>query len=60
MKTYYMAPEARVIDIETDGILCQASGKYDADSIANEGEEDMGVRAQRSYAATSVEWDSWE
>ena len=61
MKKTYITPDVKVIDIATDGILCQGSakGSYDGNSISKESEENL-VKGDRSYSATTVDWEDWE
>jgi hypothetical protein len=61
MNKTYITPDVKVIDIATDGVLCQASarGGYDEKSISKESEETL-VKGDRGYSATSVDWEGWE
>ena len=58
MKKIYQQPSLEVLEIKTDGILCQASGGVDGNSSSDEGTEDM-VKSNR-YSSTSVDWDDWQ
>ena len=59
MKKIYQQPSLEVLEMETDGILCQASGGVDSNTINNEGEEEMPVKVD-ARSASSVEWDDWQ
>lgn len=59
MKKIYQQPSLEVLEMATDGILCQASGGVDSDTINNEGEEEMPVKVD-ARSASSVEWDDWQ
>ena len=59
MKKIYQQPSLEVLEMETDGILCQASGGVDPSTIISEEEEEMPVKAD-AHSASSVEWDDWQ
>ncbi len=61
MKKIYQNPSLVVLDVKLEGILCQVSGKYDEDSMKNEGEEYM-VKSQRNnnYKGNPVVWEDWQ
>ena len=59
MKKIYQQPSLEVLEMATDGILCQASGGVDSNTINNEGEEEMPVKVD-ARSASSVEWDDWQ
>lgn len=58
MKKIYQNPSLVVLDVKLEGILCQVSGKYDEDSMKNEGEENM-VKSN-NYNTNPVQWEDWK
>lgn len=58
MKKIYQNPSLVVLDVKLEGILCQVSGKYDEDSMKNEGEENM-VKSN-NYNTNPVQWEDWQ
>lgn len=59
MKKIYQQPSLEVLEMETDGILCQASGGVDPSTINSEPEEEMPVKVD-THSASFVEWDDWQ
>lgn len=65
-KKIYQTPSLEVLEMATDGILCQASGGVDGDSISKEDEEEMdnpgsngNVKANR-HSGMSNAWEGWQ
>lgn len=58
MKKIYQTPSILVLEVLSHGVLCQTSGKYDADSINKEEEETL-VKGY-NYSGNAVQWDNWE
>lgn len=61
MKKIYQEPSIEVLNVNLDGILCQASAKYDNTSISKENDESL-VKSQRNsnYKGNPVVWEDWQ
>ena len=59
MKKIYKTPGVKILEMLTDGILCQASGQYDSGSISKEEEEDLNVKGN-SFKNNPVQWEDWQ